>query len=128
LGHIYYAQSKHSEANIEYRKAIELNPDDPVNKSYLAVSLSKSGNRQEVLKILDELKTQSARQFVPPMAFVNLYIALGEKDEAFAWMEKDFENRSYISLYYTVLPIFNDLHNDPRFTDLVRRVELAKIN
>ncbi len=129
LGRVYDAQGKYAEAIREYRKALELDTDNPVTKGNLAASLAKSGNRRDALKILDELKAQAARgDFVPPMAFAALYIGLGEKDAAFAWMEKDFENRSYIPPYYPVIPAYQDLRGDSRFDELMRRVEAAKMD
>jgi TolB-like protein/Tfp pilus assembly protein PilF len=128
LGRIYDAQSKYAEAIREYRKALELDTDNPVTKAYLAASLAKSGNRRAALKILDELKAQASRGFVPPMAFATLYIGFGEKDAAFAWMENDFENRSFIPPYYPVIPAYKDIRGDPRFDELMRRVEAAKMD
>ena len=56
-----------------------------------------------------------------------MHAALGEKDEALEWLEKDFAERSLFPPFYAYDPVFDDLRDDPRFADLVRRVGQAKL-
>jgi hypothetical protein len=49
---------------------------------------------------------------------------LGEKDEAFAWLNRAYQERSYLLTYLTVDERLDKLHADPRFDELVRRVGL----
>lgn len=54
-----------------------------------------------------------------------VYAGLGQKNEAFAWLQKAFEHHDHGLLYLKVEPPFESLHSDPRFDKLVRRVGLT---
>ncbi len=54
-----------------------------------------------------------------------IFAQLGEKDQAFAWLEKAYEERSYLMMYVKVAPTLDPLRTDPRFADLLRRVGLT---
>ena len=60
---------------------------------------------------------------VVPMAFT--YSSLGDKDRAFAWLDKAVEQRSWIILYLKNDDVWRPLRSDPRFADLLRRVGLS---
>ena len=53
-----------------------------------------------------------------------VYAGLGEKDQAFAWLEKDFQARSGLSVWGRWTPPFESLRSDPRYADLLRRMGL----
>ena len=127
IGASYHAEGMYSEAIVEYRKAHELD-DDPLVTALLARSLAKSGGRGEAAKLRDQLRAESAHRYVPNVAFALVYAALDDRDEAFKWLEKDFVERSYFPSLYAVDPRLDDLRDDPRFADLLRRVELAKMD
>ena len=125
LATVYHAKGNYAEAIAEYRKALALS-DDPWVKALLARSLAKSGQRDEAIKILGELQSESAHRYVPSSGFAIVYAALGEKDKAFVWLEKDVTERTPRPALFSVNPVFDDLRDDPRFADLVRRIALAK--
>jgi hypothetical protein len=54
----------------------------------------------------------------------NVYIGLGDKDQAFVWLEKAFQERSNALVWLKVWPLWDPLRSDPRFDDLLRRVGL----
>ena len=60
----------------------------------------------------------------PPAAFLNAYLGLGDKEEAFAWLERAAEERSPITLFLKVHPFFDPLRGDPRFAVVLRRANL----
>ncbi|MGH9872469.1 MAG: protein kinase domain-containing protein [Pyrinomonadaceae bacterium] len=125
LGTAYHANGQYGEAIAEFRKALALN-DDPWVKALLARSLAKSGQRDAALKILGELQAESAHRYVSSSGLAIVFAALGEKDKAFVWLEKDIAERSQRPPLFSVNPVFDDLRDDPRFKDLLRRIELAK--
>jgi len=127
LGTAYHAKGKYGEAIAEFRKALALN-DDPWVKALLARSLAKSGQRDEAVKLLGELQSESANRYVASSGMAVVLGALGEKDKAFVWLEKEVTDRTPRPPLFSVNPVFDDLRDDPRFADLVRRVAAAKMD
>jgi len=84
----------------------------------LAITYAKMGRQSDARGILDELKKLSTRKYVAGDAIASLYAALGEKDEAFRWLEHGFEQHAAVE-YFS--PEFRPLRSDPRFPDLLRR-------
>ncbi|MDQ6786398.1 MAG: hypothetical protein M3033_06215, partial [Acidobacteriota bacterium] len=63
-------------------------------------------------------------RYVSPFNIAVYYAKLGEKDEAFAWLEKAYQERFYALTILKVDPRFESLHSDPRYDDLLRRMGL----
>ena len=76
------------------------------------------------MKILHQLQDLSQRRYISPHEMAMIYAGLGEKDQAFAWLEKAYADRVWRLPYLKVEPRFDNLRSDPRFADLVRRVGL----
>jgi hypothetical protein len=70
------------------------------------------------------LGSWAERRYVPACWFAALYTRLGERDQAFQWMNNACEERSNWLIYLLVDPLFDDLRSDARFHDLVQRVGL----
>ena len=85
-----------------------------------------AGQRQDALRLLAELKKRKQAGYVPAAAFVNASLGLGDNEQAFAWLERAYQEQSEILTYAKVHPYFDPLRDDPRFVDLVRRVGLDK--
>lgn len=83
-----------------------------------------AGDPEEAMKNLDELKKRAQRQYVPALNFALIHIGLGERDQAFEWLEKAYEERSSWLASLKVEPLFDSIRTDPRFADLVQRVGL----
>ena len=87
-----------------------------------------AGQREEARKALDELQTRAKRGYIAPFFFANVYLGLGEKEQAFAWLEKAYEARSWYLTWLKVDPALDSLRSDPHFADLLRRVGLSQNN
>jgi len=98
----------------------------PGSIEMLAVAYAHAGRRAEALRLLDELKRRREKGYVPPGAFINPTLALGEYDEAFVWFERAYQEKSNILQFSKVHPFFDPVRNDPRFKDLLHRVGLDK--
>jgi tetratricopeptide (TPR) repeat protein len=83
-----------------------------------------SGKKSEARAVLDELKQLSEEQYVPPNHLALIHAGLGDKDQAFALLEKAFEEHSFALQWLKVEPRWDSLRSDPRFQDLLRRVGL----
>lgn len=84
------------------------------------------GKREEAQKVVEELKARAAHEYIDETLIVYIYIALGEKDEAFAWMEKGYQSRAGNIPWLEMEPKFDPLRSDPRFAPFVRRVFAAE--
>ena len=122
MGLAYGQQGKYPEAIAQLVKARNL-PDDfaPVT-SQLAYIYAISGQRTEAQELLSELQERATREFVDPYHIAVIYLGLGDQDETFAWLNKAYEERSYWLLWLRVEPKFDGLRSDPRYQELVRRM------
>ena len=91
----------------------------------LGFAYAKVGNREEARRILATLKQRRASGLVPSGSIAILYGALGELDEAFAWLEKAYQERDP-ELTYLNVPgrRFEPLRHDPRFRKMLVRMGL----
>jgi serine/threonine protein kinase/TolB-like protein/Flp pilus assembly protein TadD len=121
----YEQQKMYAEAIADMNKARVLVGDDPGVMEELACAYALSGQKTEARKLLDALKERSAREYVDPGLIALIYASLGEKDQAFEWLEKAYQVRSSWMTWLKVEPKFDPLRSDPRFTDLMRRVGIT---
>ncbi len=122
LGLAYEQQGKYDEAITQFKEVLNLTAGKPLGMAALAHAYALSGKRVEAQKLLAELLEQSKVRFVSPSSVAAIYTALGDKDDAFAWLEKADKARDGILARLKVDSRFDPLRSDPRFTDLVRRV------
>jgi TolB-like protein/DNA-binding winged helix-turn-helix (wHTH) protein/Tfp pilus assembly protein PilF len=87
----------------------------------LVHAYAHAGRRKEALLVLDELHRRRKAGYVPAAAFLNAYIGLGDKEEAFGWLERSVEERSKIIQFLKVQPFFDPLRGDPRFAAFLHR-------
>jgi TolB-like protein/Tfp pilus assembly protein PilF/predicted Ser/Thr protein kinase len=125
LGYAYLRKGALAEAIAEFQRAITLSPNVPQYKSGLGHAYGRTGKSTEARKLLDELKEQSKRRYVSWCDFAAIYAGLGEKDRAFASLEKAYEQHDVVLVRATNgWSSFDPLRSDPRFQDLVRRLGL----
>jgi DNA-binding winged helix-turn-helix (wHTH) protein/TolB-like protein/Flp pilus assembly protein TadD len=119
-------RSENPQAIDEYKKALAGNPDSSFSQAGLGMSYAKSGKTGEAREALEKLKELSKSTYVSPTSIALIYLALGEKDEEFAWLNRGFEDQAEFMLWLPVDPIFDGERKDPRFKDLVRRVGVTQ--
>jgi tetratricopeptide (TPR) repeat protein len=124
----YEQKGKYEEAIAEFKKGIPLRGGSEwaFTKGGLGHLYAILGKKSEALTLLDELKQLAAQEYVPPTSIALVYAGLGEKDEAFAWLEKAYEERSFQLQWLNVEPRWDSLRSDPRFADLIRRIGLPQ--
>jgi len=120
LGRVYVAKGMYEEAIAAHQKLVEVAPRRRWN---LGCTYALAGRRDEALKILAELEKEEATPF-GAWGLASLYTALGEKDEAFRWLAYE-EPHAFVP-WVRVLPLFEPLWDDPRFKDLLRRMNLPE--
>jgi eukaryotic-like serine/threonine-protein kinase len=127
LGIAYEGSGRRSEAIPEYQKAVRLSEGDSDPTAALAHAYAASGRRAEAEKILLELLRQSESSYVSPYMIATIYAGLGDKDRAFEFLEKAYQEKSPDIPYFLRADLRVDsLRSDPRFQDLVRRVGLPQ--
>jgi hypothetical protein len=89
-----------------------------------AAGYAAAGRRTEALRIAGRLELDSQHQYVPAYSLAEIHAALGQKHEAFAWLEKAYQERSAAMAYLKVEPRLDGLRSDLRFRDLLRRMQL----
>ncbi|MDQ2921704.1 MAG: protein kinase, partial [Acidobacteriota bacterium] len=96
LGGTYLAKGMYKEAieALQKVKALENSPERQGRFAWLACAYAASGKRDEAQKMLDELKGIAKQRYIPPYIFALIYAGLGDKDQAFAWLDKAYEEHS----------------------------------
>jgi DNA-binding winged helix-turn-helix (wHTH) protein/TolB-like protein/thioredoxin-like negative regulator of GroEL len=125
LALVYEAKGMYKEAVQEFLKDYTLSGRSQETVATLQAAYSESGWEGFCRRQLNHLNKTSKEGYVSPKYFVLAYLQLGEKDRAFEWLEKAYEERSEVLLYLKVDPRFDPLRSDPRFEELLRRVRLA---
>ncbi len=124
LGFVLIANGQAQEAIPVLEKVVSISDRSSGAIGVLIRAYAHAGRRADALRLLGELKKRKQAGYVPAAAFVNAYLGLGDYEQAFAWLERAYEEQSNILQFLKVHPFFDPLRNDPRFVDLVRRVGL----
>jgi len=125
LGWMYLQKGQTGEAIVELKKAAELS-GFPQALAPLAYAHAKAGHRAEALKILAELKAWSKPGIVAPYDLATVYFGLGDREQGFTWLEKALEARNWWVFFIKVEPWMDPLRSDPRFQDLLRRMNFPE--
>ena len=123
LGRTYEQQSQYPAAIEHFTKALALSEGDTNELAALGHAYAISNQQGEARKILDQLKERAQQTYVQPTWVAVIHIGLGEKDAAFEWLQKAYEDRSAWLVFLQVDPVFDPLRSDARFADLVGKVK-----
>lgn len=124
LALVYVAQRRYADAVAELEK---LGPSSALAIRYagdLGYGYAMSGQRAEALRILAELEGRSKREYVSPSARALIHMGLGDKDQAFAWLDRAYAERDWRLRELKAFPHFDSLRSDPRFARLLKQMHL----
>jgi adenylate cyclase len=124
LGWTYEQKRMPDQAIVEFKKAVEATNGDPFFVAALGHAYALSGNRREAEKVLQTLSDRAKKSYVSPFDLALIYTALGEKDKAFALLDKAVAEHSTFLVYTKWEPRLDPLRSDTRFQDLLRRIGL----
>jgi TolB-like protein/DNA-binding winged helix-turn-helix (wHTH) protein/Tfp pilus assembly protein PilF len=127
LGWSYLGKHSYDAAVEEAKKAAQVPEAGRDIKASAAATYAAAGQAMQARALLLQLESESERQHPGQLLFspiAQVYASLGEKDQAFAWLEKDFRSRNGGLTLIKVMPFLDSLHGDPRFAELVRRIGL----
>ena len=123
LAVVYAQQRQFSSALTELQKARQVE-DSPYALSELGYVYALAGETQQAQRVLSQLKIVSGQRYVFPTGFAMVYAGLGNKDKALEWLEKGYREGGLLT-GLKVDPHWDNLRDDPRFNNLMKRVGLA---
>jgi serine/threonine protein kinase/Tfp pilus assembly protein PilF len=127
LGLAYAQNRNYKEAVEEYEGAIKASNGSPLMRAEYASVLALKGEtdkaRAELNKLL-EMK-EKKEPYISAYHIATIYAALKDGDRAFEWLEKAFTERADWMVFLNVDPRFKSLHSDPRFANLLQRMNLG---
>src|SRR5215467_8410369 len=109
----------------EFQKARSLS-DVPWNYAGLGYIYAASGQRQEALQVIADLKAKAKQRYISSYAIATVYAGLVDRDKAFEWLEKAYDERSPGLTWLKVEPMLDSIRSDPRYADLLRRMGLPQ--
>ena len=121
LGWAYEQMGRRDQALEELNKAFRLGAS-PYASAYLGYVQALAGGTADAEMLVHAMEEQVAQRYVSPHHIAIIYVGLGQRDQAFEWLEKAYEQREEILVFLNVDPTWDSLRADPRFQDLVRRM------
>ncbi|MGA8223079.1 MAG: tetratricopeptide repeat protein [Candidatus Acidiferrales bacterium] len=126
LGEAYAARNDYQQAISEFQAALAINPTDFWAATELARTYALAGQRRKSEAILRGMLHGAKDGEDIGVELAIAYAALGENDQAFAWLEKAYQHRAGSLILFNVVPEFQSLHVDPRFDDMAQRIGLPR--
>ena len=124
FGKTYLAKKKYSDAIAEFSKARELSGGSSLAIGMIGYGWALAGDLAKARAVLTELKSLSGQRYIPPSNVAVLCFALGEKDEAFIWLEKAYQDHDVRLSRMKVDPEWDSMRSDPRFVAILKRIGL----
>jgi serine/threonine-protein kinase len=124
LGLAHQQLGQYPQALAEFRRALELSGGSPRYLANLGVAQALAGQADAARQTLAELLRRNAQQRVQPFHLASVYTALGQHEQAFAWLELAFQERGVWLLFLHLDPLFDRLRPDARYADMLARLKL----
>jgi DNA-binding winged helix-turn-helix (wHTH) protein/TolB-like protein len=119
LGHAYLQRGMYQQAIAEFQK---LTTPPYIYSGELGQAYALSGRRSEALKEIDKLRELSKHRYVAAYSLALVYTGLGDKDNALAWLERAYDERSTFLIWIRVNPSLDNLRSEPRFETIIKRM------
>ena len=124
LGLTFVEKAMYEEAIAEFNKAKVLFGDSALMDAAIGHAYARWGKTAEVKKILAELEQISKQRHVPFYFLAAIYADIGDRDQAFHWLEKCREERDMWLAFLKIDPIWKNLRSDPRFVEILNKMGL----
>jgi TolB-like protein/Flp pilus assembly protein TadD len=119
-------QGRNADAISAALKSVGMSDREAFPLGVLGFVYARTGKRAEAEAILGELKTRYGQAKASGHDIARVYVGLGDKDQAFDWLEKDFQSRVSVLPTWLATPPLDSLKNDPRYKDLERRIGIFR--
>jgi tetratricopeptide (TPR) repeat protein len=126
LGQAYEHKGAYPQAISELQKAVSVSHGSPAMVGALGHAFATAGNKPEANKILVQLNESSKTRYVSPFYVAMVYAGLHEDDNALAWLEKAYNDRSNAIIFLKVDPAFDGMRSNVRFQGLLTRLAQSK--
>ena len=126
MGIAYLQKSMYAEGIQELQKAVALKGDGVEAVASLGYAYAISGRKKDALRILRELQETSRHGYVSPFDRAVIYAGLGDKEQAFYWLNRAYEERNSELAFLKTRARLDSLRSDPRFSQLMKRVGLPE--
>ena len=123
LAEVYLQKRMYREAAAERQKYLVLMNEREIAALYEGITEEVS-YRWAVSREIALLKKSAKSRYVSPMTMADLYVQLGDKEQAIAWLEKAYQEHASRLQYLKINPLYDPLRSAPRFQDLLRRIGL----
>jgi adenylate cyclase len=115
------AKGNITEARAEFQKATTLD-DLPWYRASVGYTCAVLGDRAQAGQILRELEDLSTKRYVSPSNVATVYLGLGEKEKAFDWLDKAFEDLDPVLWWIKSDQLYDGVRDEPRFRALMQKV------
>jgi eukaryotic-like serine/threonine-protein kinase len=119
------AKGAHKEAILHAERGVGLSPDVNFLRGVLGAVYAMANEKEAARKVLDDLVERSKRMYVGPTVISWIYANLGERDLAFEWLEKAYQQRDCTLGFGLRAPMYDVIRDDPRFDSLLTKLGLA---
>src|SRR5215204_6232247 len=126
LSQAYIEKGMYAEAIALNEESLQTEPTNQVFLRFAGYAYARSGRRHEAEEIVNRFRAISKTQYVISYHLAIIYAALGEKDKAFAELEKAFAEHDYLLPRIKVEPFMDPLRDDARFKEMLKRLNLPE--
>ncbi|HEX4664735.1 MAG TPA: winged helix-turn-helix domain-containing protein [Terriglobales bacterium] len=127
LGPVLLMQGKNEQAITALEKARDYSGGQQDKLAWLGYAYAVSGRTADAEKVLELLKDLAAqKKYVSPLHVALVYCGLGRKDQTLAWLDAAYETRDEYLVYLKIYPEFQNLHSEPQFEDLERKIGFSQ--
>jgi TolB-like protein/class 3 adenylate cyclase len=125
FGRPYLQKGMYAEAIAEIQLAVDASGGSTISLAVLAHAFASAGRKAEARRIVEELLERSRTRYLPSYWIALIFAGLGDADQATAWLDRAYDERSSWLVWIKVEPRFDGLRSDPRFVSLLQRMRLG---
>ena len=127
LGEAYLYKNMYEDAIQEIKEAVRFSGQSPHYLGTLSYAYSLAGKKSEAREILQQLKKLGESRFVSSLGFIYAYLGLGDREKAIEYLQRSVESRDVTFLPGEInLEAFDDIRSDPRFKEIVRKMNIPE--
>lgn len=127
LGLSFVQKRMYAEAIAVCEEGLRHRPDDLDLLGVLGFAHAVPGQGEEARKVIDQVQKMAVGRYIPPTILARVYTGLSDRDRAFEWLEKGYEERDDKLVFLNCDPVWDSLRSDPRFASLLQRIGPSQV-